>query len=405
MGLNVNKIREDFPLLSQSLKGKPIVYFDNACMTMKPRQVIDAVVRYYSEYPACGGRSMHKLGKKVTEEVELARKQIAKFINAKSEKEIVFTKNTTEAINLVANSLSFKEGDIVVTSDKEHNSNLLQWQMLKGKGVKHKWFTTDFFNGFDERYFMEVMSKKVRLVSVGHTSNLDGVTLPAEKIIKIAHDYGALVLLDCAQSVPHKSVDVRKLDADFIAFSGHKMLGPTGTGVLYGKYDLLDELSPFMIGGDTVMDSTYESCTLEKPPEKFEAGLQHYAGIIGFGEAVKYLTRIGMANIEEHEIRLNKKITEELLKVDRIKLIGPEDASLRSGIFSFNIEGVDSHNVAIMLDSSANIMIRSGAHCVHSWFNAHNLKGSARASFYLYNTELEADLFIDEVKKIVKYIK
>ena len=403
MGLNVKKIREDFPLLTKP--GKPVIYFDNACMTMKPQQVIDAVVRYYSEYPACGGRSLHKLGKKVTEEVEQARKQVAKFINAKSEKEIVFTKNTTESINLVANSLKFKEGDIVLTSDKEHNSNLLQWQLMKDRGVKHKWFATDFFNCFDERYFMEAMSKKVRLVSVGHTSNLDGVTLPAEKIIKIAHDYGSLVLLDCAQSVPHKDVDVRKMDADFIAFSGHKMLGPTGTGALYGKYSLLEELSPFMIGGDTVSDSTYESCTLEKPPEKFEAGLQHYAGIIGFGEAVRYLSKIGMNNIEDHELKLNKQITDELLKIGRIKLIGPQDANLRSGIFSFNIDGVDSHNVAIMLDSSANIMIRSGAHCVHSWFNAHKLKGSARASFYLYNTEIEADIFIEEVKKIVKYIK
>lgn len=403
MALNASKIREDFPLLAQ--KGKPIIYFDNACMTLKPQQVIDSVVRYYSEYPACGGRSLHRLAKKVTDEVLVARKEVAKLINAKDEKEIVFTKNTTEAINLVANGLNLKEGDVVLTSDKEHNSNLLPWLYLKRKGVKHNWFETDFFNSFDERYFQEVMNKKVKLVSVGYTSNLDGVSMPVEKIIKIAHDNGALVLLDCAQSVPHKKVDVRKLDADFIAFSGHKMLGPTGIGALYGKYNLLEEMNPFMMGGETVIDSTHESYTMEKPPEKFEAGLQHYSGIIGFGQAAKYLMKLGMQNIAEHEIKLNKRISEELLKIERIKLIGPPDANERAGIFSFNIEGIDPHNVAIMLDAGSSIMIRSGAHCVHSWFNSHKMKGSARASLYIYNTELEADLFVEEIKKMVRYIK
>jgi cysteine desulfurase/selenocysteine lyase len=238
---------------------------------------------------------------------------------------------------------------------------------------------------------------------MGHTSNLDGVSIPAKEIIDIAHKHGALVLLDGAQSVPHKEIDVRKLDVDFLAFSGHKMCGPTGTGVLYGKLALLEKLKPFIVGGGTVKNSWYDKQEWEDVPHRFEAGLQDYAGIIGLGEACKYLQSIGMKNIEQHELELNKKMTAAL--ANEVKLIGPKDPALRGGIFSFNIEGMDMHEIAGILDNSANIAVRAGNHCVHSWFNAHNLKGSVRASVYFYNTLEEVELFVDEVKKILKFLK
>jgi len=397
--MDVKKIREDFPALQQKIHGKPLIYFDSSCMSLRPKQVIDAMNEYYEKFPACAGRSIHTLSQKVDEEYRKAREVVAKFIGAKAE-EIIFTRNTTEGINLIANSLGLKSGDAVVTSDIEHNSNLLPWQMLAKKGVKHKIvFSKDM--QFDESNFRKTMDSSVKLVSFVHTSNLSGYTFPAEKIAKIAHDNSSLVMFDCAQSVPHKQIDVHKLGADFIAFSGHKMLGPSGMGVLYGKKELLEEMSPFLLGGDTVANSTYETHELLKPPEKFEAGLQNYAGAIGLAAAVKYLEKVGMKEIEKHEEELNEIITEGISSIRGLKIIGPQPAKLRGGIISFNIEGLNPHDIAMMLDSTASIAIRSGAHCVHSWFNANNLpRGSARASLYLYNTEEEAKIFIDKLREI-----
>jgi cysteine desulfurase/selenocysteine lyase len=235
-----------------------------------------------------------------------------------------------------------------------------------------------------------------------HTSNLDGYTSPVEEIIKIAHDNGSLVLLDGAQSVPHKEISVKKLDVDFLAFSGHKMLGPSGTGVLYGKYHLLEELDSFIVGGDTVENSTYTEHKLLKPPEKFEGGLQNYAGSIGLAEAARYLEKVGRKDIEKHEVELNEIITKEMLELDGITILGPQSAESRGGIISFTVDSMGYHDVALMLNEMANVMIRSGQHCVHSWFNAHNIKGSARVSLYLYNTKEEALTFIENLKNIVK---
>lgn len=403
--MNIEKIRKDFPILEKKVNGRPIVYFDNACVTLKPAQVTDAMKGYYEEYTACAGRSQHKFGQRTTEEVANARKTLQKFIGAKSDKEVVFTRNTTEAINIVSNSLEFGKKDVVLSSDKEHNSNLLPWQILeKKKGVKHEIIPTNPDGTFNlDGYEEKISLGNVRLVSVVHTSNLDGVTNPASEIIKLAHDNGALVLLDAAQSMPHKEIDVKKLDVDFAAFSGHKMLGPSGTGALYAKYHLLEQMEPFIVGGDTVIDTTYKTAQMEKPPEKFEAGLQNYAGIIGFAAAADYLMKIGKLNIEQHEKMLNKKITSGISQVSGIRILGPGPDE-RGGIVSFNIGKKDPHNIALMLDQVHNIMIRSGAHCVHSWFNAHNLKGSARASLYLYNTAEEADFFVDSLKKLSNVI-
>ena len=294
--MNIEKIRQNFPLLQTKLKGKPIIYFDNACQTLRPWPVINSINDYYQKYPACAGRSVHKLGEIVTEKCEEARKIVAKSIGAKKKEEIIFTRNTTEGINLIAQSLRLKQGDVVLTTDKEHNSNLIPWQILsKKEGVIHKIVPSREDNTFDLEKFKEMienLQNKVKLVAMVFTSNLDGVSIPVKEITKIAHQYGAKVLLDAAQAMPHQKIDVSNLDVDFLAFSGHKMLGPSGTGVLYGKYYLLEELEPFLVGGETVEYSTYQEHKFLPPPEKFEAGLQDYAGIIGLGRSEEHTSEL-----------------------------------------------------------------------------------------------------------------
>ena len=402
--LNVEKIRADFDVLNPESPAKAPVYLDSACMSLKPRQVVEAMNDYYANYPACAGRSSHKLGDKVTKKVKKARELVTEFINAKSDDEIIFTRNTTEGINLLANSLGLQKGDIVLISDKEHNSNLVPWLRLRDKiGIVVLICPTNEDGTFNLDNFSQLVSG-AKLVSVVHTSNLDGVTNPAKEIIKIAHQAGALVALDAAQSIPHKKVDVRDLDVDFLAFSGHKMLGPTGTGVFYGKLELLEKLSPFLVGGDTVESTSYDSYKMLPAPEKFEAGLQDYAGIIGLGEAVKYLSQFDFKYIAEHEFKLNAYITNELQKIPKIKIIGPEDPKLRSGIVNFYIDGTDMHKFAVMLDEMAGIEIRSGRHCVHSWFENKKIYNSARVSLYLYNMMEDAETFITNLKKILEIL-
>ncbi len=399
--LNTEKIRADFNVLNQKGVSAP-VYLDSACMSLKPNNVIKAMNDYYFNFPACAGRSSHKLGDKVTNKVKEARELVQKFINAKSENEIIFTRNTTEGLNLLVNSLDFKKGDIVLISDKEHNSNLVPWLVLRDKiGVEVKIISANEDGTFNLENFSKLISG-VKLVSIVHTSNLDGYTNPAKEIIEIAHKNGALVCLDAAQSIPHRKIDVQDLDVDFLSFSGHKMLGPTGTGVFYGKKELLEKLAPFLVGGDTVEFSTYDSYKMLPVPEKFEAGLQDYAGIIGLGEAVKYLSQFDWSDIREHELKLNAYITTELKKIKNIKIIGPEDPKLRSGIVNFYIDGTDMHKFAIMLDEVANISIRSGQHCVHSWFKGKGIHNSARVSLYLYNTMADAEAFINNLNKVLK---
>lgn len=403
--MNVNKIREDFPILnSTELNSKDkIIYFDNACMSLKPKQVINKINEYYNEYPACVGRSNHRLGRRASDEYTNARTLIRKFINAKKDNEIIFTRNTTESINLISKSLDY---DVVITTDKEHNSNLVPWLKTKEeRGIQREIISTE--NGFDMKQFEDVLGKykgkdKKIICSLVHTSNLDGTTNPVKEIIKIAHENNSLVMLDAAQSAPHKYVDVKKLDVDFLAFSGHKVLGPTGTGILYGKEEFLEKLKPYNVGGDTVKDTFYNKVEYDDLPHRFEAGLQDYAGFIGLGEAIKYLQKY-LDDIEEHQVKLNKIMTEGLK--DKVKIIGPQNPSSRSGIFNFTSR-IPHHEMSVMLDNYAKIMIRSGRHCVHSWYNArydaNKIDGSARASVYLYNTEEEAKMFVEKVREILK---
>jgi len=396
--MEIDKIRQDFPILRD---GKTI-YFDNACQSLRPESVIAAIDEYYEKYPACGGRSVHKLAEIVTKRVDEARSEIAKFIGANRKEEIIFTKNTTEGINLVANSLDLKKGDIVLITDKEHNSNLIPWQILsEKKGIILKIVHSKDDNTFDLEKFESAMTDNVKLVSFVFTSNLDGTTIPAEEIIKIAHEHGALVMLDAAQTMAHQKVDVEKLEVDFLAFSGHKMLGPSGTGVLYGKYKLLEKLEPFMVGGETVQFSTYEDHKLLPPPEKFEAGLQDYAGIIGLAEAAKYIESVGFESIQKQEKELNQYISKEISEISGLKIIGPAEAERRGSIVNFYHEKAEPHQIALVL-SEAGIMVRSGQHCVHSWFNAKGIKGSVRASVAFYNTLEEARVFCEKLKEIIK---
>jgi len=345
----MQNLTKDFP----SLQNK-IIYFDNACQSLRPKQVINAIKEYYEEYPACAGRSAHKLARKVEQKIWQVREKIAEFINARKPEEIIFTRNTTESINLVARCLKPKK---VSGSDKEHNSNRLPWGNAWSTNIENP----DLF------------------ASV-HISNLDGTT---QNITKTK----ALFLLDAAQSIPHQKIDVQKLDVDFLVFSGHKMLGPSGIGVLYGKKEFLEKMPVFLQGGGMVSGIL---------PEKFEAGLQNYAGIIGLGAAVDYLSKI--KNIQEHEYKLNKFITENLKNLP-VKILGPEDPKQRSSIISFYSDKISSHEIALKLDQ-ANIAVRAGRFCCDYWFEKNKIKDAVRVSLYFYNTLEEAKIFVRELEKI-----
>jgi len=399
--MDISKIRRDFPIFNEP----KMIYFDTACQSLRPQAVIDAVNAYYQKFSACSGRSMHHLAAQVTESCDEVRGKLARFLNAARKEEIVFTRNTTEGINLVANAFPFNAGDVVLVSDKEHNSNLIPWQKLtRQKGTLLQIIPTLPDGTFDLPSFARMLDKNVRLIALGMTSNLDGVSIPAAEIIRLAHKNGSLVLLDAAQSAPHQQINVRALDADFAAFSGHKMLGPSGTGVLYAKYKLLEQMEPFLVGGDTVASSTYDSAEFLPPPEKFEAGLQDYAGILGLGAAVEYLHKIGFSAIQKHELELNQAITAGIRDIPGLRIFGPADAALRGGIVTFTIDGIDSHRIALMLDQMQGIMLRSGQHCVHSWFHSRNIQGSVRASVYFYNTLDEVQLLVDNLHKVRKVL-
>ena len=390
MSFDPSRVRGDFP----PLRSGKLIYFDNACMSLRPQSVIDATTEYYTEFPACGERSLHRLGKRVDREVEEAREATRRFLGARHGEEIVFTLNTTHAINIVAHSFPFASGDIVITSDQEHNSNLLPWQQLGRSGLRHQAVP---FNDVDALRL--ALTPNVKLVSMAMTSNLDGASIDAPAVIRTAHAAGVPVLLDAAQAVPHQEVDVRSLDVDFIACSGHKMLGPSGTGILYGKRKWLAALRPTLVGGGTVSDSTLQGASYLDGPQRFEAGLQNYAGIIGLRRAIEYLEGVGRDAIREHERILTRQLHDGLQQYDDITIYGPPPEQ-RGGITSFAFQGIDVHDVCLLLDESANVAVRSGQHCVHSWFNAHNVEGTVRVSFYLYNTSDEVAAFLDALESV-----
>ncbi len=393
-------LRTDFPLLQ---KEQPLIYFDNACATLKPEAVLRAMDEYNREYPTCGGRSVNRLGEWVTKTVHESRTKVADFIGARMTEEILFVRNTTEGINLLAYTLPLEAGDVILTTDKEHNSNLVPWQRASARaGAIHKVVRSNPDGTFNlDTYEQALKEGNVKVVAFGMVSNLDGVAIPAREVVALAHYYNATVVLDAAQAAPHQVMNVTELDVDYLVFSGHKLCGPSGTGVVYGKLGLLEHLPPFITGGSTVGASTYDSHTLLSSPEKFEGGTQDYAGIIGLGAAVTYLEAIGLDHIQAHEATLNHYATEQIKQLPMVTVLGPEAATKRSGILSFTIDNIDIHQIAITLDRSANVAVRSGQHCVHSWFADRGLTGSVRFSFYLYNTKAEIDAAIAALTKII----
>ncbi|MHA1712921.1 MAG: aminotransferase class V-fold PLP-dependent enzyme [Candidatus Ranarchaeia archaeon] len=407
--------RQDFPVLDRIIDGKRIIYFDNSCMALKPRQVIEAICYYYNELGACGGRSAHQLGFETTELCDNAREDMAKFIGARSPSEIVWTRNTTEAINLLANCIPMKEGDEILTTALEHHSGILPlYEIAKKKRLRLKIVVPDEYGFFDLEQWEAAFSNKTRLVSLVHASNLTGTIAPLRDIVKIAHDHGALVIADSAQFVPHHPVNVADLDVDFMAFSVHKMCGPTGMGVLYGKLPLLRSMDSFLVGGDTISDVYYdiESNTITPtylpPPAKYEAGLQNYAGIIGTGAAVRYLSSIGMENISKRTATLLLSMMKKLKSFPEIRIIGPREPNMRSSLVAFQIEGINAaQDIGQYLDGDIEnyrIMIRAGAHCVNPFHYRVGIQpsaGTARASLYFYNTQQEIDIFIEAIRSLI----
>jgi cysteine desulfurase / selenocysteine lyase len=406
--MDVERLRADFPVLSRTYPNGPLVYLDNACSTLKPRPVIDAVRAYYEEYPVCGERSIHRLGHEVTHRVDEGRRRLARFLGAASPDEVVYTKNATEAINLVAHGIRWTRGDVVVTTDKEHNSNWVPWLHRRDTvGIDLRTFASRPDGTFDVASLERVLDAagdRLRLVSVVHASNADGVVNPVEAIVEAAHDRGALVLVDAAQSAPHHPLDVRRLGADFVALSLHKMLGPSGVGVLWGRREALEALGPFQLGGGTVKKSGPASFEWQDLPNRFEAGLQNYAALAAVEPTIDYLEKAGLDRIETHERDLNEYATRRLTEIPRVTIHGPP-AGARGGILPFSVGGLDSHDVAAFLDERRNVAIRSGAHCVHSYFVPRGLNGWARASFYLYNTRAEVDAFAETVGELARSVR
>jgi cysteine desulfurase/selenocysteine lyase len=410
MILNPYRIREDFPILKRKINNNPLIYFDNAATTQKPRQVIEAIKNFYENHNANVHRAVHTLSQEATDLHENAREKIARFINAKDTEEIVFTRGTTEAINLVAYSWglrNLKKGDEVLVSLMEHHSNIVPWEIIsKINGFTIKYAKVNDDGTLDYGDFETKFSNKTKLASLSHVSNVSGVINDVKRIAKIAHEHGALMLVDGAQSVPHMPVDVRDIDADFLAFSGHKMLGPTGIGALYGKKALLEKMAPFQGGGEMIKEVSYNQktgrCGIDwnDSPWKFEAGTPNICGSVALMEAIKYLENIGMDEVLKHE----KMLTEYAVKTmqsccTKLLLYGTSDPSLKCGIMPFGIVGLSSHDVALFLDNYG-IMIRSGFHCAQPLHQVFKLQSSARASFYIYNTREEIDRFIEVLKEI-----
>ncbi|KAA2282153.1 MAG: aminotransferase class V-fold PLP-dependent enzyme [Candidatus Nitrosocosmicus sp.] len=411
--LDVYKIRQDFPILSRKLfDGKNLVYLDNAATTQKPKEVIDAISRYYSEYNANIHRAVYQIAEEATEEYEKTREKIRKFINARHSEEIIFTRNTTESINLVAyawGGSNVKKGNKIILTEYEHHSNLVPWQVLgRTKGAKLNYLQVD-----NEGYIsLEELDKiisitgegKTKLITLSEMSNVLGTIFPVKELIKLAHDKKIPVLLDGAQSVPHMPTDVQDTDCDFLAFSAHKMLGPTGVGVLYVKKEILEKMNPFISGGDMIKEVHKENTIFNEIPYKFEGGTPNIADVIGFGAAIDYLNEIGMKNVREHEVKMTEYLMSKLTEIKSIKIYGPKRSEDRGGLVSFNIEGIHPHDCATILNDFG-VAIRSGHHCAQVLMEKLDIVASSRASLYIYNTKEEIDILIDALNHARRIFK
>ncbi|MCW1297427.1 MAG: cysteine desulfurase [Candidatus Rehaiarchaeum fermentans] len=398
---DVEEIRKDFPILGKEINGKKLIYFDNAATTQKPREVIEGIKFFYENINANPIRSLHYLAEKATEAYNEARKKVAEFINASPE-EIVFVRNATEGINLVSFAVPFKKGDSIVTSYLEHHSNILPWLRLKEEGINVE------FADVDENYDLKMeiyenLPENTKLVTVTHESNVSGTINDVEKISNLVHKKGALFLVDLAQSIPHMKIDIKKIGADFAAFSGHKMLGPFGIGVLYINKRIHNILNPFLEGGEMIKDVKLNRIEYADLPYFYEAGTQNIEGAFGLGIAIDYLNKIGMNEIENYEEKLKKHMFERIKELKKVKVFSGKSKKY-GAILSFNIEGLHPHDVAYLLDKEG-IAIRSGFHCAQP-FIEDKLKqnGTARASLYFYNTIEEIDKFIEVLKEIERKV-
>jgi len=400
--LNPHRIREDFPILKREVHGKPLAYLDNAATTQRPRVVIETLTRFYEQHNANVHRAVHTLSHEASVAYENAHKKVAKFINARSWREVIFTRNATEALNLVAYAWglwNLQEGDEVVLTIMEHHSNLVPWLMLRERrGITLKFVDVDDRGRLRMDQLREAITPKTKLVGAIHASNVLGTLNPVGAIVEEAHRVGALTVIDAAQSAPHVPVDVQALDCDFLAASGHKMLGPTGTGFLYAKRELLEQMDPFLHGGDMISTVTLEGAIWNELPWKYEAGTPSIADGIALGAAVEYLLDLGMEAVYAHERKLLEYALEKLLSMEGIVVYGPHDPEDRLGVISFNVEGVHPHDLAGILDEEG-IAVRSGHHCAQPLMTRLGMDNTARASFYIYNTEDEIDRLLEGIRK------
>jgi len=408
MTLDVHRIRKDFPILERKVYGKPLVYLDNAATSQKPRQVIDALVDYYENYNANIHRAVHCLGEEATAAYEEARAKVAKFINAPSPESVIFTRNTTEAINLVAYTwgrANVLEGDEILLTQMEHHSNLIPWQRLaseKGATVRYIELTDTQTLALDG--LENLFDARTRIAAMPHVSNSLGTINPVEKIAAEARRNGTLFLVDGAQGAPHLPVDVQAIGCDFYAFSSHKMLGPTGVGVLYGRPELLEEMEPFLGGGEMIRKVTFEGATWNDLPWKFEAGTPNIADVIAFGSAIDYLNQLGMENVREHEIEITDYALTRLSQLEGIVMYGPPDPRERGGVVSFNFGDLHPHDIGTVLDHHG-VAIRAGHHCTQPLMRTLGVSGTARASFYIYNTPEEVDVLIEALEATRDFFK
>ncbi len=407
MGLNVSAIREDFPILQQTVNGKPLIYLDSAATSQKPEVVIRAMDTYYRQTNANIHRGVYTLAEQATEQYEAARRKIQKFINARSYREIIYTRNATEAINLVAYSwgrANIREGDSLVLTLLEHHANLVPWQRLaREKNARLEFIGIDHQGRLRLEDIETRITEKTKLVAVTMASNVTGTLTPIREVIARAHSVGACVMVDAAQAVPHLPVDVQSLDCDFLAFSGHKMLGPF-VGVLYGKRALLETMEPFLAGGDMIRQVYLDHSTWNELPWKFEAGTPAIAEAIGLGAAVDYLTTLGMDNVRAHEQELTAYALEKFRTLDGVRVLGPSDAAERGGVIAFDISGVHPHDVAQIFDREG-LCVRAGHHCAMPLHEHYGLAATTRASFYVYNTLEEVDVLVETIRKVQSIFK
>jgi len=405
---DAQKVRADFPILAREVNGKPLVYLDNAATTQKPRQVIQAIVDYYEGYNANVHRGVHALSQEATDRYEGARAKVARFIGAERPEEIIWTRNASESLNLVAHTWArenIREGDEIVVTPYEHHSNLVPWQKVaRDAGAKLRVLPMlEGDNSLDMSRLDEFFTPRLKLLAAVHMSNGIGIVNPVEELARRARGVGATVLIDATQSVPHMPVSVRELDCDFLTLSGHKMLGPTGIGALYGRREILDGMEPFMRGGEMVLEVWYDRATWNDLPMKFEAGTPNIADAIGLGAAIDYLDALGMDNVRAHEIALTEYALDAFKELEEdIDIFGPKDPERRGAIISFHTDIVHPHDLGTFLDMDG-IAVRTGHHCTMPLMRELGVIATARASAYLYNTEDEIDALVDSVKRALRY--